>query len=344
MTPLFNIKKVDKEYYKLKIRDFLPEKIIDIHTHVYYNRFRRGKHDAQRNVSWPNLVAKENPIEDLIETYGLLFPGKKVTPLIFSSLLNRNDNFEEGNQYIQESASRYHCPSLIFSRPDQNAEIFEQKLINGNFHGAKVYLSLAPDHIPVDEITIFNYLPHHQLDVLNRHRLIVMLHIPRRERLKSPINLQQMIEIEEKYPGIKLIIAHVGRAYCKSDVGNAFEILSSTKNMMFDFSANTNAEVFVQLINTVGPKRILFGSDLPITRMRMKRIVENNKYINIVPKGLYGDVTNDPNMREAGKEEGEKLSFFLYEQIAAFKKAADTTKLTRNDLNNVFYNNAFKII
>ena len=343
MTPLIDIKQVDKESYKI-IKDFLPEKIIDIHTHVYYNSFQKGGIDTQRIVSWPHLVAKENPIEDLMETYGLLFPGKKVTPLIFSSLLNRNDNFEEGNQYIQESASRYQFPSLIFSRPDQNAEIFEQKLINGNFNGAKVYLSLAPDHIPADEITIFNFLPHHQLEVLNRHRSIVMLHIPHRDRLKSLINLQQMIEIEEKYPGIKLIIAHVGRAYCTSDVGNAFEILSSTKNMMFDFSANTNAEVFVQLINTVGPKRILFGSDLPITRMRMKRIVENNKYINIVPKGLYGDVTNDPNMREAGKEEEEKLSFFLYEQIAAFKKAAEITNLTGNDINDVFFNNACKII
>jgi len=65
MTPLIDIKQVDKEAYII-INDFLPEKIIDIHTHVYYNRFRRGHADAHCNVSWPDLVTKENPIEDLI--------------------------------------------------------------------------------------------------------------------------------------------------------------------------------------------------------------------------------------------------------------------------------------
>lgn len=38
-----------------------------------------------------------------------------------------------------------------------------------------------------------------------------MLHIPRDGRLKDPVNLAQMMEIEEKYPKVKLIIAHVGR-------------------------------------------------------------------------------------------------------------------------------------
>jgi len=54
--------------------------------------------------------------------------------------------------------------------------------------------------------------------------------------------------------------------------------------MMFDFSANTNQWVFEQLIKAVGPKRILFGSDLPILRIRAKRICENGTYVNLVPK------------------------------------------------------------
>ena len=168
--------------------------------------------------------------------------------------------------------------------------------------------------------------------------------IPTHGRLKDPVNLAQMLEIEERYPNIKLIIAHVGRAYCHEDVGNAFEVLSKTKKMMFDFSANTNAAVFEQLIYAIGPKRILFGSDLPIARMRMRRVCENGIYINIVPKGLYGDVSGDKNMREVEGSEAAQLSFFMYEQIDAFRRAAKATGLTADDIKDIFYNNGMSLI
>jgi predicted TIM-barrel fold metal-dependent hydrolase len=114
--------------------------------------------------------------------------------------------------------------------------------------------------------------------------------------------------------------------------------------MMFDFSANTNAQVFEQLIRAVGSRRILFGSDLPITRMRMRRICEKGNYVNLVPRGLYGDVSEDPHMREVDGPEAETLSLFLYEQIEAFRRAAERTALTRRDIEDVFYYNAVRMI
>jgi len=153
-----------------------------------------------------------------------------------------------------------------------------------------------------------------------------------------------MLEIERTYPNIKLIIAHVGRAYCPEDVGDAFAVLAQTERMMFDFSANTNTQVFEQLIRAVGPRRILFGSDLPITRMRMRRICDQGNYVNLVPRGLYGDVSEDPHMREVDGPEAEALSLFLYEQIEAFQRAAERTALTRPDIEDVFYYNAVRMI
>jgi len=340
---VFDVKNVDKEYYSQHLEDFIPNKIIDVHTHVYLDNFQsnqRGKH----NVSWPSLVATENPIEDLLGTYQLMFPGKTVIPLIFANLTSKHDSFDEGNRYIYDCAEKHHLPSLYFARPDEPASVIEIKMTKENFLGVKVYLSLADEKIPINEITIFDYLPHHQLEVLNHHHGIVMLHIPRPGRLKDPMNLKQMIEIEKMYPHVKLIIAHVGRAYCMEDTGNAFEQISLTSNMMFDISANTNEQVFTKLIKAIGPKRILFGSDLPITRMRMRRICENNRYINIVPPGQYGNISDDPHMREATLDDGEKLSFFLYEEIAAFKRAAEKVNLNQGDIDDIFYNNAASII
>ena len=171
-----------------------------------------------------------------------------------------------------------------------------------------------------------------------------MLHIPRDGRLRDRINLSQMLEIENRYPRVKLIIAHIGRAYCPEDIGDAFDVLSETNNMMFDFSANTNVGIMVKLIRAVGSKRILFGSDMPILRMRMRRVCENGIYVNIVPRGLYGDVSGDKHMREVEGEEAERLTFFMYEEIDAFRRAAEETGLAFSEIEDIFCNNAARII
>ncbi len=65
---LFEYKSVDKYFYEREIKDFLPERIIDAHTHVYsrLNRDPAYKESlANRSQNWPTLVASENPIEDL---------------------------------------------------------------------------------------------------------------------------------------------------------------------------------------------------------------------------------------------------------------------------------------
>lgn len=344
MKSLFEVKEVDRQFYEQKLQAFLPDRIIDIHTHVWPDRIRLASSGSPvRAVTWPSLVAKENPIEDLFETYRLMFPGKDVKPLIFSQV-SMDYDIAAGNQYVRECAERYRLPSLMVARPEQSASEFEDGIKRGGFLGCKVYLNFSAPYIPEKEIRIYDFLPPHQLEVLNRHGWIVMLHIPRDGRLKDPVNLAQMLEIERRYPSLKLIIAHVGRAYCPEDVGNAFDILAETKNMMFDFSANTNTCVFRQLIRAAGPKRIVFGSDLPILRMRTRRICENGSYVNLVPAGLYGDVSGDSHMREVTGAEADSISFFLYEEIESFRAAAEAECLTRANIEDIFHNNARMMI
>lgn len=341
---LFPIKEVDKAFFENNLKEFLPDRILDVHTHVWLDRFRIQDANAPvRAVTWPSLVAKDNSVEDLFETNRLMFPGKQVTPLLFSQVSLEYD-IEAGNEYVRDCAEKYGLPSLRVTKPGLSASEFEEGIEKGGFLGCKVYLNFSDIRIPEKEIRIYDFLPPHHLEVLNKRGWAAMLHIPRDGRLKDPVNLMQMLEIEKKYPNLKLIIAHVGRAYCPEDLGNALEILAETKNMVFDISANTNETVFRELIKAVGPKRILFGSDFPILRMRMRRICHNGHYINLVPKGLYGDVSGDKNMREVEGEEAEALTFFMYEEIDAFRRASLAEGLNKKDIEDVFYNNASAII
>ncbi len=343
MSRLFDVKDVDRRFYREKLQRFLPDRMVDVHTHVWLKSFRKAP-PTGRAVTWPLRVAEQNPVEDLIETYDLLFPCKSVRPLMFSFVESHEDDFEAANTSVSRAAREHGFAALVFASPQWSAEELEQEILRGGFLGAKVYLTLSPAEIPVDQIRIFDFLPHEQLEVLNEHDWIVMLHIPRSTRLRDPVNLADMLEIDRRYPNAKVIIAHAGRAYCPEDVGNAFAVLRETQHLLFDISANTNAAVFEQLIRTVGPRRILFGSDLPITRMRVRRICEQGNYVNLVPKGLYGDVSDDKHMREATGAQAEALSFFLYEEIDAFRRAAQAAGLTPADIEDVFYANAARLI
>ena len=339
--PLLEYKPADKAYYEREIQDFLPERVIDAHAHVYSREHRDPSFVetlTDRSQNWPNLVAADNPMEDLEETYRILFPGKQVTPVVFGMPTLRYF-WKKSNEYLARESQKTGYPALMLTPPALTAEELEEGLVQGGFRGAKVYLDYAPAYIPGKEIRIFDFAPHHQLEVLNALGSVLMLHIPRPGRLKDPVNIEQMLEIDRRYPNIKLIIAHIGRAYAMEDLGGSLDILKDS-HMWIDFSANTNQQVFEETLKKIGAERMLFGSDLPIVRMRVKRIVENGVYINIVPKGSYGDISGDPHMRETEGKEADSLSFFLYEIIVAMRRACETVGASRADVDAMFFGNA----
>ena len=79
---LFEVKPYDREVYEKELKDFLPQKILDVHTHVYLKEFFPPKPlapgEVKRTVTWPSLVAADDSIEDLQETYRLMLPGKEM--------------------------------------------------------------------------------------------------------------------------------------------------------------------------------------------------------------------------------------------------------------------------
>ena len=63
-----------------------------------------------------------------------------------------------------------------------------------------------------------------------------------------------------------------------------------------------------------------------------------------MPPGLYGDPSQDPHLREVTAEEAERITFFAYEELLAFKRACQTLGLTKQDVEDVMYNNAMNLI
>ena len=111
--------------------------------------------------------------------------------------------------------------------------------------------------------------------------------------------------------------------------------------MYFDFTANLLDDAITEGIKTVGVDRFIYGTDLPIALMRMRRIVENGVYYNVVPEGYYGDVSGIANMRE---EKSDEITIMVYEQLRAFKRSAAALHLSDTDVEKILYSNAKKLI
>ena len=328
----------DKFIYEEYLRDFLPDRMIDIHVHIWKEGMEReGSESRKGMVDWTKLVAPDCSIEDLMRSYEQMFPGKSVKPVLMGW---PSCDLQKTNAYALSCAKEYKLPVLYCTNWDTDPEEIRRAITEEGYCGIKPYLNNSPPYIPAAEVRIFDFLTHEHLKVCDELGAVVMLHIPRSLRLRDPVNLAQMMEIEEKYPNAKVIIAHIGRAYCPEDFGNAFELMAQTKNLLFDFTANTLDRAMVKIIDAVGPDRVMFGSDMPITKMRMYRIVEDGRYINVVPRGLYGDVSYDKNMRETDETD---ITTFMYEELLAFKRASEELKLTRSEIENILGKNGAKL-
>ncbi|MBE7052099.1 MAG: hypothetical protein E7395_05970 [Ruminococcaceae bacterium] len=332
------VEEYDRHVYETELKSFLPKNIIDFHIHVFSNEIERYEHLKNAPTSWVGRITDELRIEQLKDTFAKLFPENNCSALIFGGT---GRDLKETNDYIIKAGKELDCATLYRTNYQMSASQLEEDIKKGGFLGIKPYLSDRPLYIPTSEIRIYDFLPHEHLEVCNRNGWIVMLHIPRNDRFRDPVNLAQLAEIEEKYPNLKLIIAHIGRAYAKEDIGNAFEVVGKGKNTYFDFTANMCDDAIRACLEAVGPKKLIFGSDLPYAIMRMYRIVENGVYYNVVRRGEFGDITGVAHMKETDEKD---LTLMIYEQIRALKRVAQELKLTPDDIEDIMYGNAKKLI
>jgi predicted TIM-barrel fold metal-dependent hydrolase len=201
--------------------------------------------------------------------------------------------WEKNNNYVSECSKKTGWPALYYSDPAESAEELEAHIRNGGFLGVKCYLNRTPMYLPEAEIRVFDFFPKNHLEVLNRMGAIAMLHIPRHGRLKDPVNLAQILELKREFPRVRLVIAHIGRAYTAYDVGDAFDtldqvpdlkmicahlggwsvwteawrILAGRPNVWVDSCSSLYAlqpEAAADVIRHYGADRVFFGTDYPM--------------------------------------------------------------------------------
>jgi len=331
-----NSRTVDSRVYENELLPWLPERIIDLHVHVYLPE-HVGPISAERRAErWPIEIASSHSYEDMRANFRMLFPKQEVYALVFGNV-TRETYIERNNDYVLAGLSdpRNKAAGLFVPRPEWDPCVIENAMAAG-FAGIKPYPDLSRQRSR--EVSIYDFAPPSHLATLDRLGGVMMLHLPRSGRLGDANNVRELQEIADAYPNIKLIVAHVGRAYCMPTVRRGLPHLVSRKNILFDITANVNPDVIEYALEMVGPDRLFYGSDLPVMLMRGVREHVGEDYVNYT-SGPYSWNTN----RRSPEEEAE-YTFFVYEELRALIKAVKRLGLGKDIVESILYSNSSSLI
>lgn len=333
---------VDRAFWKEHLEAWVPRRVFDAHTHINEPQFRvEEMTDQKRRQYWVNEVAEPIGAAEAQRCHDLVFPGREFCCLAFGCPVLEYD-IEKSNASLQSACVRRGWYRLAVVRPQWSAEEVARELDQPNVLGVKVYYALI-GHDPDTrdkylEADIFDFLPHHQLELLNQRHAWVTLHVPKADRLGHPQNIAQIRQIRQQYPQVKLVIAHLGRSYTLPHAEESLPQLADDEGLWFDNSAVLNPDVHTFALKTLGPRRILFGTDNPIFYMRGRQQWEGRTYVNRTSYPFSFNRQREPPEVEA------RYTLYLYEALRALREACQRLALDRYDVEALFAGNAQRLI
>jgi predicted TIM-barrel fold metal-dependent hydrolase len=332
----FEIRPHDADIYRKELTVWLPDKIFDAHVHVCLSEHIGPISEERFKENWALEVGIAQSWEQLASVNQALFPDQAVYSLAFGAVFREVD-IAANNAYVLAGAAKSSnkAAALYVTIPEEPASLVAQALDRG-FIGIKPYPELAPEGSTGP--SIFDFLPHEHLGVLDERAGLLMLHLPRAGRLADQDNIRELLEINDRYPQIKIVVAHVGRSFCLPTAQRGLPYFADRPSIYFDTSANLNDEVFEYTISTVGSDRILYGTDLPITLMRGVREHVGETYINYTDEPFSWNTNRKPPEVEAN------YTFYLYEELRALIRAAQATGIGKDGLKKILWSNATKLI
>lgn len=325
----------DLRLYEQELKGFLPERIFDAHVHLF---------DAsclKPGATFPPRYCYQKfgglfTLEQYEAWMARLLPGHVVHFNSFGHPEDPSDR-DAAAAYtgrISDNRGRF---GLALVAPADPVETVVKRVVDNRLAGYKPYPSFVTGK-PVAEVTIFDMLPEPLMREADARGWVVMLHIPRPGRIADPVNQQQMVELCRRYPGAKIIFAHIGRAYYLNSVLGALEGIAACPNAYLDTAMINHEGVLEYAFRNFPRERILFGADAPFALLRGKSVEINNQYAY-----LLGE---DYAMGTAIYDAAHAVTFttFFYEQLRGIKCAAERACLSRGDIENVFFNNAQQLL
>ncbi len=332
MYSYFNKQEIDAAFYQAHIKNRIPVEIIDAHAHFNLPEHVKNITKEEIVADWALESGLQMSYEDAQIYTKAIFPDQKLHFVCLPWPLKDADTVGN-NAYIKKLIAQHGERGLFTNRPEYTVEYIEEAYLDGRFSGFKPYPYMASS-VKGADVSIFDFMPHEQFALADRLNAAVLMHLPRAGRLPDPDNIREIREILDRYPNVRLVIAHFGRCFYDGFFSKALDLLGDDiHRVYFDTAAVINPMVYRIAFDHLDYHRILFGTDSPIMLWHGKREWSNQKYYNICREDFSWNTHKYP-------EEEDSYTYIIYEQINNLLNAAGENQ---EMIQAIFHDNALQV-
>jgi len=311
------------------LADFLPGHVFDIHAHLYRTAdiptlpsplFASGP-DVVHFGEWQNRVGCQLGRSTL--SGGLFFgiPDAGTCPDFANLFL------------ISELEKAPSSRGLLLIAPSQSPSDLGNYLDHPQIMGFKPYHAYSKRK-PTDVSILDEYLPEWAWEIANDRGWILMIHLVRHGALADPANMESLRRHYIAFPNAKVLLAHAGRGFHAPNTVNSVHQLRGLENIWFDSSAICEPQALIAILQEFGPRRLLWGSDFPVSEQRGRCVTVGDSFL-----WLNSEHTADVNYSGPVRP-----TLVGLESLRALRNASDQIGLNDEDLEDVFLNNALRLL
>ena len=317
---------VDVEFFQRELQSFLPDRIFDAHTHLWKNDL----------INWtvPGVNGDCGYVE-YQQCMQAVHPGRPTEALFipFVTVENRDKSLVANEWISQQLEHDRNCRGLFFVKPEDDPEWIRENVQRLGLHGLKCYHTMT-DVTPTWEADIDAFLPDSFMKVADEEGWAITLHIVKSRALGDTANIEWIRRNCQTYPNMKLILAHSGRGFQPAHNLEGLPDLVGLENVFFDTSANCEPIAHQAIIRILGHERLMYGTDLPISHMRGRSLSAADTFIWLYEQTPVWD------------ENHSRIEPVLIglEHLRSLKWACWSEKLTDSQVEDIFYNNAAKLL
>lgn len=314
----------DQQIWDEELQDFVPDRVFDAHIHLFHPEHMTG--DAAGKSSWGYT-----DLETLKQWAARLYPGRETHFLVLGTPAIGLDVAAHNRWGIQQVQRDPHSRMNRLVTPSCSLADIERDIREQGFMGLKPYriYSRTGD---IAQCRIPDFLTHEQLELANELGLWVTMHLSRFHGCADEQNLNDLREFTQtRYPRVKWILAHCARSFTYWPIRQAIEQLRDLPNIWYDVSAVTDVRPMITLFSKENRRRIFYGSD------GVDATYFHGQYAAMGRAWQYVD-SERLNLQFPHCDGRPVLA--IYEQLLSMKHAAEIAQWSKDDIQNLFWNNA----